>query len=273
MCVATTTNAWTWMPGLASSARETSSAAPSFEGGREVDRVHRALKRIAKARAALDAQEVAALRAAHRLQLWKDFGYASLVEYMERELGYSARAAVERIRIAISIEELVARKRSTIPPALKLKILARDNFRCLVPGCCSTNIDVHHLEPQALGGKHTEGNLGSICEGHHLATHRGTLKIEGIAPNLKFTFVGEVTRRMASHAEDTRQALLQLGSDVPLEEWLQLALVSARKRAEPSAPRRDRGPHAARQTLSPECDRGSSGRASQDTSSQPSVAP
>ena len=40
------------------------------------------------------------------MRLWQEFGYASLIEYMERELLYTPRAAVERLRVANVIEEL-----------------------------------------------------------------------------------------------------------------------------------------------------------------------
>ena len=70
------------------------------------ERVHRNLKRIVKARGALDAQECAALREAQKLMIWRAHGCASLVEYMERELGYTARSAVERLRVAKAIEEV-----------------------------------------------------------------------------------------------------------------------------------------------------------------------
>jgi len=74
----------------------------------ECERVHRTLKRIVKARGSLDAQEAAALRDAQRLGLWRRYGYASLPDYMEREMGYSPRAAIERIRVALAIESLPA---------------------------------------------------------------------------------------------------------------------------------------------------------------------
>src|SRR4029079_18629774 len=48
----------------------------------DVERVHRQLQRIVKARGALDLQEAAALREAQRLGIWRPFGYSSLVEYM-----------------------------------------------------------------------------------------------------------------------------------------------------------------------------------------------
>jgi hypothetical protein len=70
------------------------------------ERVHRTLKRIVKARGALDAQECAALREAQKLMLWRSYGCASFVEYLEREMGYTQRAAIERLRVAKAIEEV-----------------------------------------------------------------------------------------------------------------------------------------------------------------------
>src|SRR5258705_1373148 len=72
----------------------------------DVERVHRTLQRIVKARGALDMQEAAALRDAKRLGIWRSYGYASLVEYLEMELGYPARAALDRLRVANVIETL-----------------------------------------------------------------------------------------------------------------------------------------------------------------------
>jgi 5-methylcytosine-specific restriction endonuclease McrA len=68
--------------------------------------LHRQLKRIVKARGALDAQEAAALREADALRLWRHYGYSSLLEYMEMEMGYTPRMALERLRVAKAIEEL-----------------------------------------------------------------------------------------------------------------------------------------------------------------------
>jgi hypothetical protein len=70
------------------------------------EQLHRRLKRIVKARGALDAQEAAALREAQSTKMWRYFGCSSLVDYMEREMGYTARAALERLRVANAIEEL-----------------------------------------------------------------------------------------------------------------------------------------------------------------------
>lgn len=72
----------------------------------QCEQVHRRLKRIVKARGALDMQESAALREAETLRVWRHFGYSSLLEYMEMEMGYTPRAAIERLRVAKAIEEL-----------------------------------------------------------------------------------------------------------------------------------------------------------------------
>jgi hypothetical protein len=72
----------------------------------DVERVHRQLQRIVKARGALDLQEAAALREAQRLGIWRPFGYSSLVEYMEMRLGYSPQAARDRLRVANIVETL-----------------------------------------------------------------------------------------------------------------------------------------------------------------------
>jgi hypothetical protein len=69
-------------------------------------KLHRSLKRIVKARGSLDAQEAAALREAESLRMWRHYGYASLIEYMEMELGYTPRAALERLRVAKAIVDL-----------------------------------------------------------------------------------------------------------------------------------------------------------------------
>ena len=48
------------------------------------ERVHRTLKRIVKARGALDAQECAMLREAQKLMIWRAYGCARFVDYMVR---------------------------------------------------------------------------------------------------------------------------------------------------------------------------------------------
>lgn len=71
---------WTWEPSKPLRASEVSASGVVGES----ERIHRTLKRIAKARALLDSNKAAALREAQRVRLWEQFGHTSLVDYMER---------------------------------------------------------------------------------------------------------------------------------------------------------------------------------------------
>jgi hypothetical protein len=62
--------------------------------------VDRTLRGIARRRAALDAEEARWIREADRCQLWRELGMASALDYLERALGYSLRAARDRLRVA-----------------------------------------------------------------------------------------------------------------------------------------------------------------------------
>ena len=69
-------------------------------------RAHEALSRLAKERAAADAEEgrwlLAALRSAAHVHL----GFGSFAEYVERLFGYRPRSTQEKLRVAEAIEGL-----------------------------------------------------------------------------------------------------------------------------------------------------------------------
>jgi hypothetical protein len=71
-------------------------------------RAHEALSRLAKERAAADAEEgrwlLAALRSAAHVHL----GFGSFGEYIERLFGYKPRSTQEKVRVAEALEELPA---------------------------------------------------------------------------------------------------------------------------------------------------------------------
>jgi hypothetical protein len=73
---------------------------------------HHALSRLARRRAALDAEEgrclLTALRAAAHLHL----GFGTFAEYVERVLGYSPRSTHEKLRVAEALERLPALARA-----------------------------------------------------------------------------------------------------------------------------------------------------------------
>jgi len=74
--------------------------------GAEWERVDRKLRGIAARRAVLDAEEAGLLRYAGEIKLWRAYGFGSLLEYMERAMGYAPHTAVERLRVARAIADL-----------------------------------------------------------------------------------------------------------------------------------------------------------------------
>jgi hypothetical protein len=70
---------------------------------REIDRQ---LRRVAQAQAALDAEELRWLALAQTAELHRELGMASMLEYVERVLGYGPKVAHERLRVARELTEL-----------------------------------------------------------------------------------------------------------------------------------------------------------------------
>jgi hypothetical protein len=139
--------------------------------------------------------------------------------------------------------DVIVRAKQKIPPAVRRKVFARDRHRCAVPGCRSTNLDVHHIHEVSNGGKHELSNMIALCEAHHLAIHEGSLLLEGAAPNVTFTRRSNSRFTMAARAVDTAAALRRLGYkpaevkaavdatrthvgkyDLPIEQWIKIAL-------------------------------------------------
>ncbi len=64
------------------------------------------------------------------------------------------------------------------------RVLARDHWRCQVPGCSRAAAHVHHIIPRSAGGTDDEWNLVSLCAGHHLhGVHMGWVRVSGRAPD------------------------------------------------------------------------------------------
>jgi hypothetical protein len=80
------------------------------------------------------------------------------------------------------------RAHQNIPPAVRRKVMRRDQGRCVVPGCRhATFVDIHHIVLRSEGGTHDEDSLIVLCSAHHRAQHRGQLIIEGrVSTGLRF---------------------------------------------------------------------------------------
>jgi hypothetical protein len=79
-----------------------------FVGGerRSWQEIDRELRAIAKRQRALDAEEAVLLCVVVRREIWRQLGKASLLEYLEEVLGYGPKAAKERVRVALALDEL-----------------------------------------------------------------------------------------------------------------------------------------------------------------------
>src|SRR5215475_9308426 len=102
------------------------------------------------------------------------------------------------------------RATTTVTPRLREQVFARDHHRCTVPGCRSArNLDIHHIVPQAQGGKHELWNITLLCSGHHAALHDGLLVMQGQAPyEIEFRWVYGPPLPVGLDPE-TRQAMIR----------------------------------------------------------------
>jgi len=75
-------------------------------------RVHAALKRIAKRRAALDREELQLIREAIRIAIWRHVGVTGIRDYLENECGYGPHVASERVRVAEALDAMPALERA-----------------------------------------------------------------------------------------------------------------------------------------------------------------
>jgi len=75
-------------------------------------------------------------------------------------------------------EQVLRQVRTSMPQSLKHQVALRDKGACqkLLPDgtrCGSRYwIEIHHIQPRSLGGKHALENLITLCSAHHGAIHR-----------------------------------------------------------------------------------------------------
>ncbi|HEY5938393.1 MAG TPA: DUF222 domain-containing protein, partial [Kofleriaceae bacterium] len=68
--------------------------------------VHAEVRDCGHRRDALDALEARLLREAESLRIWEQVGCATMLEYLERELGYTPRDGRDRLRVARALGDL-----------------------------------------------------------------------------------------------------------------------------------------------------------------------
>ena len=125
--------------------------------------VHGHLRSNARRRAALDASEAYWLREAERVQIWQPLGMVSILDYMERVLGYAPRTAQDRLRVARALAHLPVLTES-LGEADGLTFSAvRELVRVATP-------DTEHLWLEAATGKN-QRELEELVAGHAPGDH------------------------------------------------------------------------------------------------------
>jgi hypothetical protein len=123
--------------------------------------VDRALCDIAKRRSALDAEELRWLRQALRLQVWREVGSVSFLDYLETRLGYGPQVAFERIRVAKALEELPVLSNALENNDLKFSAV-RELTRIATPETeqewCDTSRGKNMRQIEQLLSGHKRGN-------------------------------------------------------------------------------------------------------------------
>jgi hypothetical protein len=97
--------------------------------------------------------------------------------------------------------DIPPRALSSVTPRMREQVLARDRNECSVPGCRAKRfLDVHHVKPASLGGKHASWNLTTLCFGHHQLLHDDKLTVSGRAPHaLSWSWPEDPTRNSTRH--------------------------------------------------------------------------
>lgn len=81
-----------------------------------------------------------------------------------REVGDAFRNAAKKGRIKWQTKK-IKRNRTCVPPKLRMEVMTRDNFRCVLCGCGADVqvLELDHIKPVMDGGKNTPENLRVLC--------------------------------------------------------------------------------------------------------------
>lgn len=202
--------------------------------------VDQMLCRIAKKRHELDALEARWLREAVRLKIWKRLGYVSIIDYMERRLGYGPRAAQERLRTAkalgrvLPLEHALEKGDITYSNARELtRIVTNETAGAWLSAVKGMN----QRQVEELLSGHAAGDLPSDPKNPDIRTYRISFEVSAA------TFAGMREAQRIINSE--------LGEHVEDDVFLQTLVERALDPAEPDRPR-----HQIAVTVCEECKRG-----------------
>lgn len=157
---------------------------PAWTPGATWQTVDQALRAIQRIRDGLDADEARWLRLAERIQIWRQLGMVSALDYCERVLGLAPRTAKERLRVARALGTLPAIEDELRAGHLKYSIV-RELVRVATP--TTERVWIDHVRGKSLRG------VEELVAGHR----RGDLPSDAPDPELRtMPFVFDLTPRV-----------------------------------------------------------------------------
>ncbi len=83
------------------------------------------------------------------------------------------------------------RNTTSIPPAIRIKVLAKARHKCETPGCNHTRfLEIHHLVPRSKGGTNDPTNLSVLCSACHRRIHAHGPALMVKSPGTNYSWKG-----------------------------------------------------------------------------------
>jgi hypothetical protein len=146
--------------------------------------IDHSLRRNAKWRAAIDADDARLLREAERVQIWRPLGMVNMTDYLERVLGWGPRTAQQRMQVARALEHLPEITGALANGELPYSAV-RELVRVAAPSTEAAwrahvgGMNLRQIEAAVAG--HKPGDLPTDAPDPELRTHRVVLELGGAA--------------------------------------------------------------------------------------------
>jgi hypothetical protein len=146
--------------------------------------IDRSLRRNAKWRAAIDADDARLLREAERVQIWQPLGMVNMTDYLERVLGWGPRTAQQRMQVARALEHLPEITEALASGELPFSAI-RELVRVATPSTEAAwrahvgGMNLRQIEEAVAG--HKPGAMPTDAPDPELRTHRVVMELSGAA--------------------------------------------------------------------------------------------
>ena len=130
---------------------------------RELDQQFRSL---AKRRGAIDYEELALIREANEVQLWRELGMVSIREYLERRMGYTPGVASERVRVAEAEADAFGLDAAREPDGFASVSMKLSEYRKISPGALEEIVFYDHPSGENRVRRAMEWKARHLAETH-----------------------------------------------------------------------------------------------------------